>query len=226
MGWLGYRPGRLGATPVNKLCARNVGMRDRTPLDVTCDNLGDLGHEPYRRMAYLAAVGFGGETVAGRWRQPVIFADTVHGGGWFNSQRIVSAAHRGRRHAQFFPRGMLMNAKVLVCLALLLPVAGCGSEETTSSLGDPVKGKAAIAEYGCGSCHAIPDVPGANGRTGPTLERIAKRTYLAGVLPNTPEDMVRWIRAPEKIDPRTAMPNMAVSVGDARDITAYLYTLK
>ncbi|MEH6641585.1 c-type cytochrome [Vreelandella glaciei] len=119
-----------------------------------------------------------------------------------------------------------MNAKVLVCLALLFPIAGCGNDETPDLPGDPVKGKAAITAYGCGSCHTIPNVPGANGRTGPPLERIATRTYLAGVLPNTPEEMERWIRAPETIDPRTAMPNMAVSVGDARDITAYLYTLK
>ncbi|WP_346797475.1 c-type cytochrome [Halomonas sp. Bachu 37] len=124
-----------------------------------------------------------------------------------------------------------MTRKILVCLALLLPVVGCGSDEANSlpddsTAGDPAKGKAAIADYGCGSCHAIPGVPGANGRTGPSLERIAKRTYLAGVLPNTPEDMARWLRAPETIDPLTAMPNMVVSAEDARDITAYLYTLK
>lgn len=226
MGWLGYRSGRLGATPVDKLYARNVGMRVRSPLDITCDNLGDFGHELYRRMAYLVAVGCGGATVAGWQRQPVIIADTVHGGGRLNTQRTIGPAYRDRRHSQFLSRGMLMNGKVFVCLALLLPAAGCGNEETTYSLGDPVKGKAAISEYGCGSCHAIPEVPGANGRTGPTLERIAKRTYLAGVLPNTPRDMVRWILAPETIDPRTAMPNMAVSIDDARDITAYLYTLK
>ncbi len=119
-----------------------------------------------------------------------------------------------------------MKGKALIGMAPLLLIAGCGSEKAPELPGDPVKGKMAITAYGCGSCHIIPDVPGANGHTGPTLERIAKRTYLAGVLPNTPEEMVRWIRAPEQVDPRTAMPNMAVSAGDAHDITAYLYTLK
>ncbi|MWJ26979.1 c-type cytochrome [Halomonas sp. ZH2S] len=112
---------------------------------------------------------------------------------------------------------------------LLMPLffaVGCNESEVMSLPGDPAKGKMAIAAYGCGSCHAIPGILGANGRTGPPLERIAERTYLAGVLPNTPEQMMRWIRIPEAIDPLTAMPNMDVSVNDARDITAYLYTLK
>ncbi|KAA0013030.1 c-type cytochrome [Billgrantia pellis] len=115
-----------------------------------------------------------------------------------------------------------------VCFLLLAPLlaTGCGSDEAAPPPGDPEKGRAIIRAYGCGSCHVIPGIPGADGRTGPSLERIAKRVYLAGVLPNTPDDMARWIREPETVDPRTAMPNMGVSESDARDITAYLYTRK
>jgi cytochrome c len=114
----------------------------------------------------------------------------------------------------------------LILLLPLLLAIGCSGDESEPPPGDPDKGRAAIREYGCGSCHMIPDIPGADGHTGPSLERIARRVYLAGVLPNTPDDMARWIREPEAVDPRTAMPNMGVSESDARNITAYLYTLK
>ena len=55
---------------------------------------------------------------------------------------------------------------------------------------------------------------------------MARRVYLGGVLPNTPENMTRFIRAPQKADPRSAMPDMGVTEEHARDMVAYLYTLK
>jgi cytochrome c1 len=84
-----------------------------------------------------------------------------------------------------------------------------------------------IRAYGCQSCHIIPGVRGANGLVGPPLNHIARRVYLAGVLPNSPDNMLRWIQNPQAaIQQSTAMPNMGVSEADARDIVAYLYTLK
>jgi hypothetical protein len=55
---------------------------------------------------------------------------------------------------------------------------------------------------------------------------IADRAYIGGVLPNTEADMVRWLRDPPGVDPRTAMPDMAVTERAARDIAAYLFTLR
>lgn len=46
------------------------------------------------------------------------------------------------------------------------------------------------------------------------------------MLPNTPENMVRWIRSPQEFEPRTAMPDMQVGEEQARDMVAYLYTLE
>ena len=92
--------------------------------------------------------------------------------------------------------------------------------------GDADRGKAAIAMYGCGSCHTIPGVRAATGMVGPPLMMWSRRTYIAGEVPNTPEFLVRWIETPQAIEPGTAMPNLGVTEGHARDIAAYLYTIK
>ncbi|HEX3130970.1 MAG TPA: c-type cytochrome [Thermoanaerobaculia bacterium] len=114
-------------------------------------------------------------------------------------------------------------------LLLGLLATGCNSaEETARRLtgGEPERGRALIRGYGCQTCHTVPGVPGADGMVGPPLDRIASRTYLAGRLPNTPQNLMRWIRDPQGISPGTAMPNLHVSEKDGRDIAAFLYTLK
>jgi cytochrome c1 len=72
----------------------------------------------------------------------------------------------------------------------------------------------------------IPGVVGANRSVGPPLAGIANRQYIAGVLPNTPANMMRWLRQPTKVDPLSAMPDLDVTEQDARDIAAFLYTLR
>lgn len=52
------------------------------------------------------------------------------------------------------------------------------------------------------------------------------RAYIAGVLPNTPDDMIRWLQDPQGVNPRTAMPDVGASEIDARDMTAFLFTLR
>ena len=96
----------------------------------------------------------------------------------------------------------------------------------TMTGGDPHRGRAAISRYGCSACHTIPGVVGATALVGPPLDRIASRSYIAGVLPNSPDNMIRWIQNPPGVDRMTAMPNLGVTDADARDIASYLYTLK
>jgi cytochrome c2 len=92
-----------------------------------------------------------------------------------------------------------------------------------STAGNPEAGKAAIAKYGCGSCHVIPGVERARGLVGPPLTDFAWRAYIAGRAYNTPENLEAWIRAPDSVEPGTAMPTLGVSQEDARNIAAYLY---
>lgn len=90
--------------------------------------------------------------------------------------------------------------------------------------GDPHRGREAVLRYGCGACHVIPGIRTATGRVGPKLEDLREQVYLAGLLPNTPENLVHWIRQPRQVDPRSAMPDLQVTEEDARDIAAYLYS--
>jgi cytochrome c1 len=82
-----------------------------------------------------------------------------------------------------------------------------------------------MTQYACNACHNVPGVTGSDVHVGPPLAGIARRSLIAGAVPNTPEQMERWIRDPRSIDPYTAMPAMQVSEQDARDIAAYLATL-
>ena len=117
---------------------------------------------------------------------------------------------------------------------LLLTVAGlaltsCAPHDREASRvtgGDVQRGRIAIRQYACQTCHVIPGVTGANALVGPPLNGIASRLYLGGVLPNTPDHMIEWVRHPQKIDPMSAMPDVGVTERDARDIAAYLYTLR
>ena len=94
----------------------------------------------------------------------------------------------------------------------------------TETGGDPSRGEAMFIQYGCGSCHAVKDVRTATGMVGPPLDGIATRVIIGGHLANTPDNMERWIRDPQHVAPGTAMPDLKVGEGDARDITAFLYT--
>ena len=121
-------------------------------------------------------------------------------------------------------------ALVLPLLVLLLP--GCERRTALSESdalrltgGSAERGQVAFRRYGCGSCHSAAGVPGADGLVGPPLDGVGSRAYVAGVLTNSPSNLERWIRAPRQVDPLTAMPDVGVSAPDARDLTAFLYTL-
>lgn len=92
--------------------------------------------------------------------------------------------------------------------------------------GDARLGRSDIRKYGCNTCHEISGVPGARGLIGPRLDGVAQRYYIAGELPNTPNNLMLWIEHPRQVEPHTAMPEMGVTEQDSRDIAAYLYTLR
>jgi cytochrome c1 len=90
--------------------------------------------------------------------------------------------------------------------------------------GDPARAPAAIRRYGCAGCHTIPGIAGADGQVGGPLSGIKQRVYVGGVVPNSPENLVRWIVSPQSFSPRSAMPATGISEAEARDVATYLYS--
>lgn len=116
-------------------------------------------------------------------------------------------------------------------LGLALLAAGCRGGRYAPSAqivpgGSAQRGAEVIARYDCGSCHVIPGIDGAGGLVGPPLLWFARRTFIAGELPNTPANLIRWVRDPPSVEPGTAMPVLGLDEQQARDVAAYLYTLR
>jgi cytochrome c len=123
--------------------------------------------------------------------------------------------------------------RLVAAVAIAVPLAsacdatdGAAASANQITGGNAERGRELIRSYGCGTCHSIPGVTGATGLVGPPLGGIASRSYIGGVLPNAPDNMLRWLRDPRAVDPLTAMPNVGVTPSDARHIAAYLYTLR
>jgi cytochrome c oxidase assembly factor CtaG len=115
-------------------------------------------------------------------------------------------------------------ARVLLAAGITATGACGGSRPSIVPGGDVERGKVAISAMGCGACHTIDGISGAHGEVGPPLSGVAHRSIIAGELANTPDNMVRWIRDPQAVEPNTAMPNLGINEQSARDIAAYLYS--
>ena len=125
----------------------------------------------------------------------------------------------------------MKSKAILLCfvVAIMFLLFACSGgvngvpEPRSSSENDIEAGRRLIASYGCGSCHAIPGIPGADAMAAPPLACFFERTYIAGRLPNVEENLIKWIQSPQQIEPGTAMPDLGVSKEEAHDIAAYLY---
>lgn len=128
-----------------------------------------------------------------------------------------------RRSAQ---RALSLFASVLMA-GLLCACAGEPSQlHEQQDRQQAARGKLLLAQYQCGSCHAIPGVAASRGANGPTLQAFSRRSYIAGIVPNQSTALARWLVDPKALIPTTTMPAMGVSPTDARAMAAYLHTLR
>lgn len=141
---------------------------------------------------------------------------------------LGEAERKSHHNAKF----KIHNAKPFVLLLAAVTLTSCSRDRNAVRVareltgGDPDKGRLAIVKYGCDTCHNIPGVLTATATVGPPLMQVGRRSYLAGRIDNTPENMIKWIRLPHSVDPQTAMPETGVTEADGRHIAAYLYTLR
>ncbi len=73
------------------------------------------------------------------------------------------------------------------------------------------------SKYGCQACH-IADYKNDKGYVGPALAGVGTRL--------TPGWMYQWLKAPNALRPGTLMPNFSLKDDEARDLAAFLTTLK
>ena len=129
---------------------------------------------------------------------------------------------------QRYKRSILTFVIALVFVTIL---SGCRAETQTPQHqiipdGDAARGQRAFVDYGCHSCHVIPGIRQARGLVGPPLTDWGDRGFIAGQFDNNAENLVSWIMAPQALIPGSAMPDMGVTWQDAKDMSAYLYSLR
>jgi len=88
--------------------------------------------------------------------------------------------------------------------------------------GIPQLGVAAIQKYNCGACHLIPGIPGAVGAIGPPLAGFANRPLIAGQIPNTPSNLIRWLQNPRAVIANAPMPDLGVRCARHRCLSVHL----
>jgi cytochrome c oxidase subunit II len=95
----------------------------------------------------------------------------------------------------------------------------------SSSAVDAHTGQVVFEQQACVNCHTVKGTI-ANGRYGPDLTHLMSRdTIGSGILPNTRENLLRWINDPNDFKPGCTMPAMHLTDEQNAQITAYLLTL-
>jgi cytochrome c oxidase subunit 2 len=77
----------------------------------------------------------------------------------------------------------------------------------------------------CVGCHTVRGVSG--GAIGPDLTHFgSRRTIAGGILPNTPENLARWVRHAPMVKPGSLMPDQKLSDPEVAALVAYLQSLR
>jgi cytochrome c oxidase subunit 2 len=88
------------------------------------------------------------------------------------------------------------------------------------------KGRLFFFTQTCANCHAIKGTT-AIANAGPDLTHLASRTELgAGIIPNTPQNLARWLRDPQAIKPRCQMPNFTLNDEQLTQLVDYMEGLQ
>lgn len=120
------------------------------------------------------------------------------------------------------------GTKRVAIIAVALLISACNARPDSRYVSDSnaeARGLAAIERVGCGACHEIPGLSWPKGRTGPSLKGFDDITPIAGVLPNTAENLAAFVKDAPRIKLGSTMPAMPLSQEESRNVAAYLYSL-
>jgi cytochrome c oxidase subunit 2 len=97
-----------------------------------------------------------------------------------------------------------------------------------SAVDDPSvrPGKEVFLHQACASCHAVRGTS-AQGTYAPDLTHlISRKTLASGMIPNTPDNLRRWVENPQDIKPGCLMPAFGLDERNRDLIVRYLLTLR
>ena len=141
----------------------------------------------------------------------------------------MNALAARRRHPAAI--AVLLMIGLFLTGAVYAAVAPEPADATTQALpAQSVEEGKALFRANCASCHGL----NAEGRptgegdqvAGPPLAGFARRAFIAGQFPNTPETLIDFLRDPPKLVPRTGMPDVGLTLDEARHVAAFLATLR
>jgi cytochrome c oxidase subunit 2 len=101
-----------------------------------------------------------------------------------------------------------------------------GQPASPPSAVEAAKGAEVFKEKNCVNCHSIAGLM-TRGRVAPDLTHVGSRTTLAaGTLPNTPENLAKWLTNPQIVKKGALMPEIGLTTEQIKDLVAYLEGLE
>ena len=202
--WWEYRYPGLGITTVNEL---HLPVGTAVQLDMTS---ADVIHS-----FWVPGLGGKRDLTQGRTSRIAFRPDSV-GEYWGQCAEFCGASHANMRLRVFVQPDSAFNAWVAQQRATPGPAARGSPAE---------RGRQVFARSACLGCHTIAGV--SRGTVGPNLTHVGSRTTIAaGLFPNTPEYLRRWIANAPSLKPGAQMTPQGLSDDDLTAVVAYLQSLR
>lgn len=133
--------------------------------------------------------------------------------------------------AQYMPRLAITPSEARDVAAYL--VADDDKPSSTPADGDLGKGRQLLDTRGCGSCHTFTGIaplatsapPNMNGKDFERGRKLAPDLRFTRDR-MTPAKLTAWLRDPKAVKPDTAMPKIALSEAETRDVAAYISSVE
>jgi cytochrome c oxidase subunit 2 len=87
-------------------------------------------------------------------------------------------------------------------------------------------GRSAFLAQSCVNCHRVRGTPARGGYAPDLTHLMGRQTLASGMVPNTPENLRRWVADPQPIKPGCLMPAFGLGEQDRAEIVRYLLTLR